>query len=257
LATNESLRSDVKVLLWDVETSHNVVAAFQLKQDYIHPDNILIERHLVCAAWKWFGDKRVEAVSVLDSPTFAENIHDDRVVCEKLHEILSSADVIVAHNGDKFDIKFVEARMLVNGLSPLPPIVKLDTMKTAKKRFLFNSNRLDYLGQILGVGRKMKTPSGLWLKVLNGDRAAIEKMVSYNKVDVRLLERVFIKLKPYMANFPCGAAGTCARCGSAKLQRRGVSRNATRTYQRWQCQGCGGWSRSLKADVQVATERPI
>jgi hypothetical protein len=252
---------DPKILLWDVETSLNVVAVFQLKQDYIQPESILSERHLICAAWKWLGESKVNAVSLLDDPKrFAKDIHDDYHVCQKLHDVLNEADVIVAHNGDKFDIRFVEARMIINGFSPLPPIVKLDTMKIAKKRFLFNSNKLDYLGKVLGVGRKKPTSSGLWMRVLKGDEKAIKAMVAYNKGDVQLLERVFLKLRPYMPNHLnrelFGLDG-CSRCGSKKLQKRGLSRNATRVYQRFQCLSCGGWLRAIKSDKVELTSRPI
>jgi len=247
--------------LWDIETSHNIVAVFQLKQDYIQPENILAERHLICASWKWLGEKKIHSVSLLDhAKRFASDPHDDRHICEVLHKNLSEADVIVAHNGDKFDLRFVEARMLIHGLSPLPPIHTIDTLKIARKRFLFNSNKLDYLGHVLGVGRKLKTGNSLWLKVLDGDRKAIKKMVEYNKGDVALLEKVFLKLRPFMPNYLNRGLlelEGCPRCGSKKTQRRGVSRNATRTYQRWQCQDCGGWFRSAKSEPPTASTRTI
>src|SRR6202007_1093580 len=98
--------------------------------------------------------------------------YNDLHVLQVLHSVLAEADVIVAHNGDKFDIKFTEARMLIQGLPPLPPIQKIDTLKVAKDRFMFNSNKLDYLGQILKVGRKQHTSPQLWLEVLKGNKVA-------------------------------------------------------------------------------------
>lgn len=254
--------SEPKILLWDIETSYNVVATFQLRQDYIQPENIIQERHLICAAWKWLGEKKIHTTSLLDNPTlFKKDPHNDKHVCEVLHKVLSEADVIVAHNGDKFDIKYVETRMLIHGLSPLPPIIKLDTLKIAKKRFLFNSNKLDYLGKVLGVGRKLRSSNSLWLRELEGDEEAIAKMVAYNKGDVALLERVFLKLRPFMPNHInrelYGGKVGCPRCGSNKTQSRGTHRNATRSYRRYQCKDCGGWFRDLKADQPSATKRVI
>lgn len=250
-----------KILLFDIETSHNVVAVFQLKQDYIQPSNILQERYIISIAWKWLGDKKVQSVSVLDNPElFQQDPHNDLYVLKVFHDILSEADIIVGHNSDKFDIKFVETRMLINGLPPLPPINKIDTLKVARKRFLFNSNKLDYLGHVLGVGRKIKTDNSLWLKILKGDPEAITYMVKYNKQDVELLERVFNKLKPYIPNLISremfGKAG-CPRCGSLKTQSRGVHRTLTKTYQRFQCLGCGGWFRQLKAENNPQIARTI
>jgi hypothetical protein len=251
-----------RTILWDIETSQNVVAVFSLKnQDWINAENILQERYVISASWKVLGESKVYAVSVLDDPKrFKANPHDDQHVLETLHGVLSEADIIVAHNGDQYDIKFTEGRMLIKGLPPLPPLSKIDTLKAAKDRFLFNANNLDYLGQMLGVGRKTSTPKGLWLKALAGDRAAIKTMVAYNKQDVLLLEKVFLKLRPYMANHVnrelFGDTG-CPRCGSHQTQRRGFHRSVTQIYQKFWCRGCGGWFRLRKAEKMHATTHRV
>jgi hypothetical protein len=240
-----------RILLWDIETTHNLVAAFSLKNDdYIPHDNIVQERYVVCAAWKWWGESTVHAVSTLNDPRrYKRNPHDDHHVITTLHRVLSEADVIVAHYGDAFDIKYTAGRILALGLTPLPPIPSIDTWKVAKGRFLLNSNKLDYLGSLLGVGRKKPTMTGLWLRVLKGDKQAIREMVAYNKQDVLLLERVFKKLQPYVPNHISrhlfGDIG-CPRCGSLKVQARGVHRAISRTYQKYQCRACGGWFRDMK-----------
>ncbi len=242
-------------MLWDIETTQNLVAVFQLKHnDYINPENIIQERYIVCAAWKELHAKTVDAVSTLDDrKRFVRNPHDDHYVVEILHRVLSAADVIIAHNGDQYDIKFTKGRMLVQGLDPLPPIPSIDTLQTARNQFLLNANTLDYLGGILKVGRKRHTEKGLWLEVLKGNKAAIRQMVEYNKGDVELLERVFLKLQPYVANHInrhlFGGEGECPRCGSNHVQSRGIHHALTQTYQRFQCQKCGGWFRSRKGTM--------
>lgn len=250
-----------RIILWDIETTHNLAAVFQLaNQDWIAPENIIQERYIVCASWKELGESKIESVSTLDSKSYKRDPHNDYAVCKKLHEVLSGADVLVHHNGDKFDLKYVETRMLVHGFSPLPPITTIDTLQTAKRRFLFNSNKLDYLGHILGVGRKKPTTNGLWLRILQGDAKAIKDMVAYNKQDVALLERVFLKLRPYIANHInrqlFGKTG-CPRCGSNKIQSRGLHRAVTRTYRRFQCQACGGWFRDLRTEGDATPTRVL
>jgi DNA polymerase III alpha subunit (gram-positive type) len=257
-----TVESKARFILYDIETTHNVAAIFQLKnQDYIQPENILAERYIVCAGWKELGKSRIHSVSVLDDPKrFKRDSSDDYYVVKKLHDVLSQADVIIAHNGDQFDLKFTEARILIHGLSPLPTIPKIDTLKIARDRFLFNANNLNYLGKILGVGGKKHTGNGLWLRVLNGDVSAIREMVRYNKQDVALLERVFLKFQPYINNHVnrqlLGETG-CPRCGSANVQSRGTHKAITRTYQRFQCQACGGWYRLLKAEGQSTKYRVL
>lgn len=246
-----------RLIFWDIETTHNLAAVFQLKNDdYIPHDNIVQERYIMSAAWKIRGAKSVSAVSVLDDPKrYQRNPHDDFFVCETLHAMLSTADIVVAHNGDWYDIKFAETRMLAHGLPPLPPIQSIDTLKVARSRFLFNTNRLDYLGKFLRVGAKKPTPKGLWLRVLAGDSKALKEIVSYNKQDVLLLERVFEKLEPYIKIniHPTG----CPRCGSKNCIARGTHRTLTQQYQRYQCKACGGWFREKLANKTGYSKRVL
>lgn len=243
-----------RTLIYDIETSLQPVAVFALaNNDWIDQKNILGERHLVSVCWKWVGESKVHSISLLNDPTrFARDPHDDTHICKVFHKVLMDADVLVAHNGDNFDLKYLKTRMLVHGLAPLPPITSIDTYKVAKQQFLLNSNALDYVGHFLGFGRKKKTPAGLWLDVLNGSRKAIKTMVLYNRRDVLLLEKVFKKLIAYAPNhinrelFP-NTFG-CPRCGSHKTQSRGVHRAISKVYRRWQCNSCGGWFKSTKAE---------
>lgn len=242
--------SKPRILLWDIETSHNLAAVFTLKNnDYIQADNIVQERIVVCAAWKLLGQKEVHAV-------WTNDVRDDRKVCQKLYDALSGADVLVAHNGDAYDLPFTKGRMLVHGLPPLPPVQSVDTLKVARKQFLLNANNLDYLGKLLKVGGKRSTPKGLWLQVLRGDRKALRQMIDYNKEDVRLLERVYLKLRQHTPDHPQQATG-CPRCGSRQIQSRGAHKTLTQTYRRYQCQGCGGWFRDRKADRATRLVRPL
>lgn len=251
-----------RILFYDIETTQNVVAVFGLKnQDWINPDNILQERYIVSFAYKWLGEKEVFAVATTDdAKRYKKNPHDDFHVVQKLHEVLSSADCIVAHNGNSYDLKFSEGRMLIHGMDPLPPITKIDTLKTARERFFLNANNLNYLGKILGCGEKIQTSPGLWLRVLAGNADAVREMVKYNKQDVLLLEKVFLKLRPYMADHLnrqlYGDTG-CPRCGSTKVQSRGLHRAVTQVYQRYQCQSCAGWFRELKAEAGSRSSKRV
>ena len=251
-----------RILLYDIETSLQTVAVFGLKYtDFIDPANIITERHVICVCWEWLGENKVRSLSLLDdAKRFKKDIHDDTHVVSEFHKVLSTADVVVAHNGDSFDYRYLKTRMMVHELPALPPVTSIDTYKIAKQQFNFNSNKLDYLGKYLGVGGKKSTPKGLWLDVLAGSRTAIQTMVDYNKRDVTLLKDVFLKLRPYAPNYVnrelFGKTG-CPRCGSKKIQSRGVHKAISRVYQRYQCQACSGWFRSVKNDASVAPKSRV
>jgi hypothetical protein len=256
------MSQEPKILFWDIETSLQLAAIFQLgNNDWIDPSSLVTERYIICASWKWAHEDKVHAISVTDNKkAFDKDPHNDLHVVEKLHEVLSEADVIVHHNGDSFDKRYVDTRILHHGLPALPPITSIDTYKVAKSKLLFNSNKLDYIGKFLGVGKKMPTTSGLWMKILNGDAKAHKEMVKYNKHDVVLLEKVYQKLIPYMQNHVnreiYGGIG-CPRCGSKKIQSRGFHRAITKTYRRFCCQKCFGWFRDLKGTKETTKSRVL
>lgn len=102
------------------------------------------------------------------------------------------------HNCDKFDLPWIKARAAYHGLPMYPKYTSVDTLKIARYQFKFPSNRLDDLGDYLGVGRKIETDRQLWVDtVCNGSREALDRMVKYCEQDVFLLEDVYDKLKSY------------------------------------------------------------
>lgn len=235
----------LKIILWDIETAPMVVTSWGLFKPYLSHDNILEDTSLLCAAWKEVGDSTVHTVAINpDKP------RQDRRVIKTLRDALAKADVLVGHNGDRFDLKTFNARLAYHGLKPLPPIKTVDTLKVARRHFRFTSNRLDYLGAFLGVGRKIHTSYKLWLDILlHKDREALAKMIAYNKQDVLLLEKVYKKLRPYMTNHPNQRVcvdHVCPICGEKdRLQKRGFRLTQTSRAQAYQCQACGGWSKGI------------
>ena len=237
------------VLFYDLETGFNLATIFSLHhpEKYIPYKAIRKERYIICGSWKWQGQKRVNAVSVLDDPSrFDISPTDDYEVVAKLHSILSTADAIVAHYGDNFDIKFFNTRALYHGFSPIPSVIQIDTCKMAKQKFLFNSNALDYLGQFLGIGKKITTHFQLWLDCFNGKKKAIRGMVKYNKQDVILLEEVYNALAPYcdskLNNNLFTNNRVCPSCGSSSLTRQGFKYTRVAVKQQVQCKDCGHWA---------------
>jgi len=75
-------------------------------------------------------------------------------------------------------------------------------------------------------------------------------MKKYNKQDVLLLEKVYKKLRPWTPRHPnLSVFGkedrpVCPHCASEKMYKDGKYHTNTNTYQAWECQDCGGWSRS-------------
>lgn len=228
----------IRRLFFDIETSPNIGYFWKPgRKISIGYENILHERSMICAVGKWEGDPKVHRVH------WTVKGQDDRRVAKQVSDWIAQADEIVAHNGNRFDIPWVRTRCLHHGF-PFPPrIVSQDTCALARRLFEFNSNRLDYVAQRLGVGGKMETGGfDLWKRVVAGDREALDKMVSYCERDVLILEAVWQKMMPYV---PAKSRlnkerGECPECGNQdqRIHRRRMTGAGTRMIQ-LHCPACG------------------
>ena len=204
---------------------------------------------MLCFSWIWLGETKIHTRALPDYPRHKKNKQDDTDLIKDLHGLFDEADILIAHNGDKFDIRKAYARFITTGLKPPSPSRSIDTLKSARKHFMFESNKLADLGQLLKVGAKVAHPGfDLWLKCMEtDDPRAWGLMRRYNRQDVVLLKGVYDKLRPYMATHPnlevYAHGGGCPACQSAHIQRRGVSVTQARRYPRFQCMSCGHWFR--------------
>ncbi|HEX7129113.1 MAG TPA: hypothetical protein VF217_03475, partial [Rhodanobacteraceae bacterium] len=128
---------------------------------------------------------------------------------------------------------------------------QVDLLKTARSRFRLASNKLDFVAQQLGLGKKVEHKGHeLWLGCMNGDAESWRVMERYNKQDVILLERVYDRLLPWIKGHPNHSTHSgdlvCPYCGGTHYQRRGEAVTAAGRYWRYQCKDCGGWFRHNK-----------
>jgi len=236
----------MKTLYLDIETAPN------LSWVWGHYDQNVIKHvepwYVLCVGWMWEGEGKPYC-----HPLHEHDWSEESLLYE-VWELLDEADIIVAHNGDKFDLRKLNARFIHYGFTPPSPYKTVDTLKVARSRFAFNQNGLDPLSSHLGLGTKAKHEGfSLWEKCMQRepvDRAAWKRMVRYCKQDVVLLRKLYLKLRPWATTHPIVSVGhACPRCGSAKLQRRGMVATRTMSYQQWWCKDCGSWSRSRVAEV--------
>lgn len=239
------MKNGLRILLFDIETAPLLGYTWGVwEQDVIE---VKENWYILSFAAKWLGESKVTVYGLPDFKGYKKDKQDDRLLVQKLHEVFSQADVLVGHNGDRFDVKKANARFAFHRLTPPEPYKTIDTLKIARGQFKFDSNKLDDLGHYLGVGRKLPhTGKRLWLQCMAGDLKAWKKMKAYNKQDVVLLERVYKTLLPWatrITNFAylTREVGACPRCQSKKIRRGGVHRTLTQERQRYQCHDCGGW----------------
>jgi len=235
-----------KILLFDIETAPNLSYVWgKYEQDVL---DVKDHWYMLCFAAKWLDKKKVLTSSLPDFSLYKKDPLNDKEVVKKLWELLDEADIVIAHNGDAFDIRKTNARFIKHGLKAPSSYKTIDTLKVARKYFKFDSNKLDDLGHYLNIGRKINTGGwALWAGCMKGDMKSWKKMLKYNRRDVILLEEVYLKLRPYMTNHPNinitpEIEDACPTCGSRNLIRRGYHIRKTNKARRYQCNDCGSWS---------------
>lgn len=187
-------KNEGRILIYDIETSPNIGWFWRAgyKQN-IQPNQILKERAVICVSYKWYGEDQVYNLNW-------DKDMNDKFLIEQFVDVLNEADLIVAHNGDRFDIKWLRTRALYHRIPMLPNYKQFDTLKVAKSKLYLNSNRLDYISKLLGFEGKISTTPDLWNKItILNDRDAMKTMLEYCDEDVRQLEKVYNELK-YLDN---------------------------------------------------------
>jgi hypothetical protein len=170
---------------------------------------------------------------------------------EEIWNLVDQADAVVTFNGDHFDLPTLNREFLIEGLGPPAPYHSIDLYKVAKRKFKFASNKLVYLCEQLKIGTKLKHEGHeLWVKVINGDEKAQQKMKRYCIRDVfPLTEKLHDRLLPWITNYPnrtLYSGSLCVRCESGVLTKRGRHVTTNGIYQTYRCSNCKGWQRETR-----------
>jgi DNA polymerase elongation subunit (family B) len=237
------------VLFLDIETFPLLAHVWEVYE--ANALDVVTHSVIACFSAKWQDGAHITK-ALPDYPKYKAGSEDDKAIVAELRDLLDEADIVVWQNGNKFDRKKINVRILKHGIQPPSPYQQVDTLTVARSQFGFPSKKLDAMGEYLGIGRKAHTGGYiLWQKCMNGDMTAWRTMKRYNKQDVVLLESVYDRFLPWMVNHPNHGAYTgissCPKCGSTKMQARGRQVAATRTYHRYQCMACGGWARTTES----------
>jgi DNA polymerase elongation subunit (family B) len=235
-----------KILFWDVETSYLMARIWAPGRKISVSHKQLVEGYdqprIICIAYKWLGEKQTHFLD------WGAQEQDPKPMLTEFSRVISSADLSIGHNVDKFDLRQLNTALLLADLPPLPPHTTEDTLKQMRKYFSMPSNTLDYVSHQLTNSPKTKLDWQDWVAVVEGkDSKALNRMIKYCMQDVRALEKVYQRIAPYcepkmhagIAQFDDREA--CPRCGAPASQqiKNGVKVLKSGKYQRFHCQACG------------------
>jgi len=240
--------ASMKILLLDIETAPNTAYIWGLYDQNVGINQLKESSYILCYAAKWLGDREIE---------WERGNGRYRVgMLKKLHRLLSRADAVIHFNGLRFDIPTVNKEFISHHMPQPSPYKQMDLLRVVKSQFRFTSNKLDYVCQALGLGKKLRhAGQDLWTGCMENDPRSWRQMEQYNRQDVRIMERLYYRLLPWMkthANYSLfdkdRAEIVCPNCGESAYQRRGKAYTQTRTYHKFQCLACKSWFRSVSSD---------
>ncbi len=235
-----------KILILDIETAPILSYTWGIWDQNIGLNQIKKDWHIMSWAAKWMNDPKSKIIYA--DQRRSKNIEDDFGTLKKMWKLLDEADIVIAHNGDKFDIKKLNARFILNGMKPPSSYKQIDTLKLARKKFKFTSNRLSYLtNKLCTKYKKLNHPNftgfELWKECIAGNLKAWKEMEKYNKYDVLSLEELYKVLEPWTNpinyNLYTDTEDTMCGCGSKNFTKNGHAYTSIGKYQRYACSDCG------------------
>jgi hypothetical protein len=238
-----------KVLILDIETSPLKAYIWQTRvwHTNVSEQQVLSQWFMLSWSAKWLFDVNVMSESLTGKE--AKNEDDSRIISD-LWKLLDDADIVIAHNGDSFDVPNMNTRFIVNNLPPTSPYQTIDTVKVARKQFGFTHNNLNALAKVFGFDVKLETSFHLWKECIEGNEEALRKMERYNRHDVELLEEVYVKIRPWIRSHPNlglyvqSTEPVCPNCGNSTLDKTGkFYYTQTGKYETFRCKKCGAFGR--------------
>lgn len=225
----------------------------------IHPDDVLEWPSTICAAWHWYGTKRVEFASVWDD--------GPEVMHQRIWDAYDRAQVLYGHNVDAFDTRHLNWAWLMQGLPAPSPVKILDTLKEARKTFGAESKTLASLTARLQIDTKTDKYSVVMARgAVAGDKKLQHQIKGYNVGDIHASREFVDRLRGWIPSHPhsliAGATDanglllpTCNQCWGSNLEPNGVKGAVVLTYPLMRCLDCGANVQLTRHSARTATTR--
>jgi DNA polymerase elongation subunit (family B) len=258
----EKINTSAKVLILDIETAPINAYVWGIWNQNIGTHQIQSDWFCLTWAAKWLFEDKVYSAKLRPNEVQKQ---DDKRIIEGIWRLVNEADIVIAHNGEKFDMPKLNSRFIINGLNPPLPYQQIDTLKHIRRQFGFTSNKLDYVNKLLNLERKKETNFELWERCMKGNANALSEMEAYNVQDVCILEetylliRAWIKPHPNMGLFILDEKEhRCPNCGSNDLNAEGkMYYTSTNAYELMRCSNCGASSRKRLGAINIKEKRHL
>lgn len=175
---NEWLLENKKIVMFDLETT-NLEASIGF---------------ILCGCTK----ERNEEVKTFTARA-ADGFLDDREICLAMRDELEQADYVCTYYGSRFDLPFINTRLIVHGERPVAKIRHIDLYYTARFKLKLHSNKLAVVAETLfGESDKTRVLGPIWTRAMMGDSEAIKYIEEHCQIDVIVLQNVFERLRGFV-----------------------------------------------------------
>lgn len=235
-----------KVLFFDIETSPCLAYVWGCGKQFVGIKQLRKERKIISIGYLFNKEKTVKVLKMDLNKHFINKFDDDadKEMLKKFVKIYNNANLVVAHNGRRFDRARIRARLVKYGLPDLDMSIPFDDSYTMTKAIDFTSHKLDHLGRYLQTGQKDHIDYDVWVKVMEGSKKALNEMCVYMKTDVIRLRSAYNKLKPYaksklnLSAFH-DTAEICPNCGTNNFCKDAIRYTNSGQFQAYLCKDCG------------------
>lgn len=243
--------TQAKILVLDIETAPLRAYTWGVWNQNIDHKQVISDFFILCWSAKWLFDDKVTSGVLTKAELTEEN---DKRIMKQMWRLLEQADIVITHNGDRFDLPKLNTRFLIHGIKQPMPYQSIDTLKVAKKRFAFTNNRLDNICRQLGLDRKTDTGGWeLWQKCSEHHHPSLKKMAAYCDNDVKILEEVYLAIRGWITSHPNMGMyiednlSCCPNCSSIDIvDTSGAYRTQVGEFSAFRCNDCGAIGRHRK-----------
>lgn len=259
----EVVNTSAKVLILDIETAPILAYTWGIWNQNIQPSNIHTDWFCLTWAAKWLFEDKVYSGKLTSNEAKTQ---DDSRIIKGIWQLLNEADIVIAHNGQKFDLPKLNSRFIINKLHPPLPYQQIDTLLHIRRQFGFTSNKLDYVNHLLNLPRKKENDGmPLWVGCYKGDTKCLSEMLAYNIEDVRILEETYLRIRAWIKPHPNmglfildETQDRCPSCGSNDLKAEGKEYKTTaNSYEQFRCNNCGSVGRKRLGSLDIKQRRHL
>jgi uncharacterized protein YprB with RNaseH-like and TPR domain len=155
---------------------------------------------VLCGVVKEYGPRKKSTIHRMDAlSNYKTDRSDDSAVVAALYQELVNYDIWVSYNGRRFDIPFLNTRLMAHGLETLEKRKHIDLLYQARYKLKLHSARLASVQEFLGLRTSKTVVDGRnWTRAMAGYKDGWDYIVDHCVRDVKVLEEVYEKMKHFV-----------------------------------------------------------